>query len=580
MQYTSFDTYGMAYEGREYVRFDAQLLRPADAAADLAAGSVEREFIDSVMAVSAPSAEGAGAGAARIPRFEEVMLDIDAGLERAANASAIGFASSVDTTALFLENVTTVRQQQMYDYMVTRSSPALAFYPEALLPSYSDAPLAAPADAPGNASAAAELAAVRVPFYIEGGAVARGFYVNASFVRPAEALGTVALPPLPYADLYTIYTGINYATTEYGDFITDTIYQQLGNTVMTAQQAERREIVIQMVVQLRFGLPIRYTTASMQAGLWTKQYIATLLEIPVDAIKVMLPSGGDSDPSGRSRRARLLLQESPSGAERAGLENGTVVLSLGDDVNAQVRIATFLVEEHRVAERSVRGSIGVIVGRGPGSNLVVDRMQVADISSAAVVGIMRNVAMINMTDPRAQTVAAGSGGGGAGADAGAGALDGGIAVRYRSLYVMSRQSLQYMLEAETALATIIGAAAMLITGVLLWGCCFQMPKAKVRKRKHAKGDLFGDFGSDEYEEDGEEGAAGGAFGFGAAGGSSEAAYFGESLHSDDFMKGLALPNGGAGGEDEEGGVSYSNPLAVGMVNGGSSDDYYGTGMTL
>ena len=46
------------------------------------------------------------------------------------------------------------------------------------------------------------------------------------------------------------------------------------------------------------------------------------------------------------------------------------------------------------------------------------------------------------------------------------------------------------------------------------------------------------------------------------------------------MKGLALPNGGAGGEDEEGGVSYSNPLAVGMVNGGSSDDYYGTGMTL
>ena len=107
-----------------------------------------------------------------------------------------------------------------------------------------------------------------------------------------------------------------------------------------------------------------------------------------------------------------------------------------------------------------------------------------------------------------------------------------------------------------------------------------MPKAKVRKRKHAKGDLFGDFGSDEYEEDGEEGATGGAFGFGAAGGSSEAAYFGESLHSDDFMKGLALPNGGAGGEDEEGGVSYSNPLAVGMVNGGSSDDYYGTGMTL
>ena len=650
MQFTSFDTYGMAYSGYDYVRFNAHLMSPyfiadgrtlSEEEASTVDANVTALFTESVLAASDAGVVGAdGQTRASVPKFEDVFIDIDVGLlpssaqqeHQEHQQPPLNFTSSyVDTMALYLANVTTVKRQQMYDYMVTRShagapmvgpprlESGMIFH--TLLPETSALHDNATTTSQGEVSEAA--AAIGLPFFIEDGAVTRGYYVNASFVRPAEALGTVALPPLEYADLNTIYTGINYDTTTYGPFITDTIYQQLGNTVMTRQQLERREIIIQMVVQLRFGLPIKYTTASMQAGLWTKQYIADLFNIPIEKIQVMLPSSSSSSsssssrPSSRRRTNGLMtgvhdtiedddgngnevghhrvhhqqhrvLMSATSEATSSGLENGTVVLSLSDDVNAQVEIATKLVEEHQVADRSIRGSIGVIVGRGPGSNLIVDRTQVADISSAAVVGIMRNVAMINMTDPRAQTVTGGGNGNGDGSgdgDGGAGdgsVLGNAISVRYRSLYVMSRPSLQYMLETETAMASIIGVTAMLITGVLLWGCCFQMPKAKVKKRKRVKGDLFGDFGSadydgdDEYLEDDEGG--GGGFGFGLGGDATTAsAYFGQDLNSDAFMSGLSMGNG-----DD---FSYSNPLAIqpsaaNNVSGVSSDDYYGSSMAL
>ena len=531
MRFTTFDTYGMAYDSSDFARFTGT---PVDRSIS------QGQYAYSVLSISPTS----------VPKFESVALGSDIGLlpplasdvvnpDAMATGSLSPFVAppvNYTTTAIFLANVTSVRQRELLDYIGTKSTPATAFFRDGFQTAVPVSGANATRISPTENTTVIPLADVTVarPFYIQGDVVS-GLYVNVSFVRPAEPLGVVALPPLDYDDLNTMYTGVNYNTTEYGQFIRESIYRQLGNTVMTSKQVEREEIVIQMVVRLRFGLPIVMTALTAQQGLWTKEYIQSLFDVPVEKIKISLPNSN-----------RRTLVQAPGTAP--GTENGTVVLDLDSDINKQARVATLLVKEHGVTKTSIRGSVGVIVGRGPGSNLDVDREQVADISSNAAVDIIRNIAMINMTDPRARSLSNDEGSSG-----GTTFEQADVPVRYRTAKVMSAISLEYMFEKEWILASIVASLSMFITGVALWGCCFQMPKAKVSKKQiNETMDLFGDFGADgDGDGDADFGGDGFSF-FGSAMADStpENEYFGNNLMEDDdgftnpLAMQLAAENGG------------------------------------